>query len=75
MKKNFKSSFEDLLTSTVPSQQSENTPNNSQYTRVTIAIRNDLLEKTRILCLKKKTKLRNVINDLIESFLEKENVD
>lgn len=72
MKKNFKSNFDDLLTSTVPSQQ---TTYNHSYTRVTIAIQNDLLEKIRILCLKKKTKLRNVINNLIESYLEKEDIN
>lgn len=74
MKKNFKSNFDDLLTSTIPSQQTAN-DNSQQYTRVTIAIRSDLLEKIRILCLKERTKLRFVINDLIEKHLQTKNIN
>jgi hypothetical protein len=76
MKKSFKGNFDDLLNSTVdnllPKQQLASTPQVAEinYTRVTVAIKNDLLDEIRLNCLLKKRKLRDVINELIQQYLD-----
>lgn len=69
MKKSFKSGFDSLLNSTVVNNQ-ENIKEDS-YTRTTIAIKSDLLEKMKISCLINKKRLRDVINTLIQDYLNK----
>ncbi len=64
MKKSFKNGFDTLLTgTTTPRKQIE-------YTRTTIAIKNELLEKIKVSCLIHKKRFRDIVNDLIQGYLD-----
>lgn len=87
MKKNFKNGFDDLLNgnllkkeyttptdSTTVSKESESSHTNDhddEYTRIAIAIKTQNLINLKLNCILNKTKIRDVINSLIQEYLEK----
>lgn len=74
MKKSFNVGFDALIGVIPPTFENDITEKlqqNNEYMRTTIAIKSQNLDDLRIICLKKKIKLRDVINYLIAQYINK----
>jgi len=84
MGKKFTTNFDDLISDTTNASNTDLKETGTKdfsgisqktYSRITVAIHSKNLQKLKMICLIKQTKMRDILNNLIDSFISQNDID